>query len=224
MANAAKIVLFDIDKTLMIQGRLHAESFSAGFERVYSVHASTKEIDTNGMTDQQIIIEVLRKHGFSDRDILAKMEDCKRAIVDFFQANKSMLKVSLLPGVRELLAELEGRGFLIGSVTGNLEPIARAKFDSAGIAGYFSFGGFGSDDPERWKLVRLAIERSGAGPGTKAFLIGDTPLDVKAGLKAGVTTIAVATGAYSESELSNSGAHHTIPDMSDTAAVIRLLG
>lgn len=43
-------------------------------------------------------------------------------------------KIAPLGGVRELLAELEMRGALIGLVTGNLEPIAKMKMAKTGYS------------------------------------------------------------------------------------------
>jgi len=55
-------------------------------------------------------------------------------------------------------------------------------------------------------------------PGGSTVLIGDTPLDVEAALARGARAIAVATGSYAQSELAD--AHATLPDLTDTAALL----
>ncbi len=65
----------------------------------------------------------------------------------------------MLDGVLNLVQSLEKQRCLIGLVTGNLEPIARGKMQTAGLNHFFRVGGFGSDDINRANLVRLAIKR-----------------------------------------------------------------
>ena len=52
-------------------------------------------------------------------------------------------------------------------------------------------------------LVRSALEKAGGGD---AVMVGDTPWDVKAAKEAGVETVAVLTGGFSEAELRDAGA------------------
>lgn len=54
-------------------------------------------------------------------------------------------------------------------------------------------------------LVRSALDKAGAEPGD-AVMIGDTPWDVEAAGKAGLPTVAVLTGGFSEAELRDAGA------------------
>ena len=52
-------------------------------------------------------------------------------------------------------------------------------------------------------------------------IIGDTPHDVTAGHEGGALVVAVATGRSSEAELREAGADLVLPDLTDTAAVLR---
>lgn len=58
-----KLVLFDIDGTIMEWTKVHKDSFSEAFKVVYGVAADIGIINGAGMTEQQIITEVLRKKG-----------------------------------------------------------------------------------------------------------------------------------------------------------------
>ena len=66
-----------------------------------------------------------------------------------------------------------------------------------------------SGDVEQTKpapdLVHAALEKVGDDPGN-AVMVGDTPWDVKSAAQAGVETIAVITGGFSEQELREAGA------------------
>ncbi len=55
-------------------------------------------------------------------------------------------------------------------------------------------------------LVHAALERVGASDDQTAVMVGDTPWDVKAAQQAGVPTLAVVTGGFSEQELREAGA------------------
>ena len=66
-----------------------------------------------------------------------------------------------------------------------------------------------SDDVESTKpapdLVQAALDKADT-QADSAVMIGDTPWDVKAALEAGVETITVVTGGFSEQELTKAGA------------------
>ena len=53
--------------------------------------------------------------------------------------------------------------------------------------------------------------------------MGDTPLDVVAGLKTGILTIGVSSGEYSPDELRNSGAHFVLNDLSDVHGFLEII-
>jgi HAD superfamily hydrolase (TIGR01509 family) len=62
-------------------------------------------------------------------------------------------------------------------------------------------------------LVRSALDK--AGGGDEAVMVGDTPWDVKAAAQAGVPTVAVLTGGFSEAELRDAGAVDVFENMED---------
>lgn len=59
-------------------------------------------------------------------------------------------------------------------------------------------------------LVRSALDKAGGGD---AVMVGDTPWDVKAAEEAGVQTVAVLTGGFSEAELRDAGAVEVFENM-----------
>jgi HAD superfamily hydrolase (TIGR01549 family) len=87
-----------------------------------------------------------------------------------------------------------------------------------------------SADVERTKphpdLVQVALEKAGGdGP---AVMVGDSTWDVKAAERAGIPTLAVLTGGFSEEELREAGAAEVIKSVAalreDRAALSRLAG
>jgi len=222
-----KLVLFDIDKTLISGNRSHIAAFSEAFKRVYGLDADIAIINHHGMTDQQIIIEVLKKKGLGESEIKSKLENCMKAMVESFNEIISSDEIIILAGVRELLRKLDENNILMGLVTGNLELIARGKLKKVGLNNYFKIGGFGSDDKNRTNLVNLAIKRAEENAGftfnNNVFLFGDTPRDIEAAQEAGVKTIGVATGIYSEEQLKDAGADFVLGNLKDAKKVLEII-
>jgi len=223
-----KLILFDIDYTLLVGVASHAASFSEAFRNVYGIEASLQGINVSGMTDQEIVIEVLKRKGLAEDQIFAKMPECTQVMVSHFQKNVAQESIRILEGVKELLEELENRHAYLGLITGNLEPIGRAKLNKAGLDKYFTVGGFGSDAVKRADLVRVAIKRAEGKYGRFSlqdiFYFGDTPRDIAAGKEVNVKTIGVATGNYSMEELKATGADFALKNLKNTKQVLLLVG
>jgi len=223
-----KLVLFDLDKTLLFGIAAHRKAFHEAFKEIYGVDTTIDIIDHQGMTDQQIIIRVLKKLRFSDSEIKPKLKECMRFMAEEFEKAAEQEKIVPLPGAKELLEELSKRNVLLGMVTGNLEPIAWCKLQKAGLNPYFRFGTFGSDAIERNTLVKIALKKAKEEfgfelDGNNAFLLGDTPRDVVAGKTAGVKTIGIATGDFSTEELKEAGADFVLEDLKDTKKVLAVI-
>jgi phosphoglycolate phosphatase-like HAD superfamily hydrolase len=222
------IALFDVDKTLIKRSKAHLNAFFFALKHVYDVSVQPDIIAHHGMTDQQIIREVLRIKGLDNATITGGLKACMTAMIDKFNELNATDDVELLPGVTELLGELENRGAYRGLVTGNLEPIAWAKLARAGIDRCFTFGGFGSDHEDRNKMAALAIRRCQDMykfdiTDCRAVLFGDTPYDVAAGRSINALACAVATGHPTKEQLLAAGADVVLDDLSDTPKVLSLV-
>jgi phosphoglycolate phosphatase len=118
-------------------------------------------------------------------------------------------------GVIDLLEKLIDDGILLGLTTGNVEEAAHIKLARASLNRFFSFGGYGSDSPDRTELTRKALERGELVSGNRldrdrCFSCGDTPRDVEAGHGAGIRVVGVATGEFTVDELLEAGADAAI--------------
>ncbi len=83
---------------------------------------------------------------------------------------------------------------------------------------YFSFGGYGSDSPDRVELTRRAIERAGTLFGQpldprEALVVGDTPHDIDAAHGAGARAVGVASGHFTVGALRDSGADYVLESL-----------
>ena len=200
-----RIVLWDVDGTLLLTGGAGLRAFSRAF-RELDLPDSMEGVDPSGKTDPQIVREILVRLGIEHRlsEILPAFVSLYLAF--FREELAASERFRVLPGVRELVSRLAGeRSVLQGLATGNLEEAAYLKLERAGLSPFFSFGGFGSDAENRTELIRVALSRARTRvPGTRedsAFVIGDTPLDILHGKANGARTIAVASGSHSRASL-----------------------
>ena len=221
------LALFDIDNTLIRSSNAHRSAFITGIKKVYGVDTDYTGFRPNGMTDPQIIFEILKRTGINEYTINAGLEECMNAIAGTFAESVEDEKLIVLTGVRSLLQELKDLSLFMGLVTGNLEPIARVKLKLTRLNDYFKIGGFGSDDSDRTNLVRIAVNRAEADYNFKnnsnVFLFGDTPKDIKAGKEAGVTAIGVATGMFSKEALAKADADFIFENLEDKQSIIAVL-
>jgi HAD superfamily hydrolase (TIGR01509 family) len=115
-------------------------------------------------------------------------------------------EVQPLPGARELLEALHARGHTI-VLASSAKPDELQHYVHLLDAYEVVDGWTDSGDVQRSKpepdLVRAAVEKAGGGP---AVMVGDSTWDSEAAKRAGLETIGVLTGGFSEQELSDAGA------------------
>src|SRR5262249_47080743 len=92
------------------------------------------------------------------------------------------------------------------------------KLERANLNSFFPFGGFGSDSEDRTELVRKAAQKGNQRMGrtiqpSDVFVIGDTPLDIDAGNRAGFKSVGVGTGSYTVGQLLTAGASFAVEDL-----------
>ncbi|MBU2236022.1 HAD hydrolase-like protein, partial [Patescibacteria group bacterium] len=182
-------------------------------------------IQYEGMTDQQIIFEVLKIKGLDEKKIKSKLALCMDKMADAFNEAIDNDDFTILPGINDLLEKLEVNNILIGLVTGNLEPVARGKMRKLNLDHYFKVGGFGNEHINRTELVKIAIKKAQSNFDfvftNNVYLFGDAPQDMRAGNEAGITPIGVTTGIYSKQQLENAGASLVLNDLTNTEEILK---
>lgn len=213
-----RLILFDIDGTLIDSGGAGVRSLDLAFKKIFSVEEGFHGISMAGKTDSQIIKEGLAKHSLSmDGNMNAFIEAYLFHLKQEIRNNKKHLK----PGIREILELLNPvKEIGLGLLTGNLEQGARIKLDAFDLNKYFPSGAFGSDDEDRNKLLPVAVRRFEKLFDVKiaieeSIVIGDTPRDVECAHIYGAICIGVATGPYTFEELVEARADYVVKDLSD---------
>lgn len=223
-----KVLLFDIDATLLKTGWAGLRALNRVFDRLYGVREATNGIQPGGKTDPLIIREMVAK----SRPDLDPNQEIPRVVELYVKYLAEEVEVSpgfeVMPGVPELLEALSRIPHLVlGLATGNLEQGAYIKLRRAGLGSYFSFGGFGSDSENRTDLVLAAIRRArdhleGDIPLDSIYVIGDTPRDILHGKEAGAKTVAVATGGSDVEELAKHDPDFVFEDFTATDSVVEI--
>ncbi len=199
-----KILLFDVDGTLVRAGAAGARALDKAVERRHGVPGVCASLNFQGKTDLRNFAEAISA-ATGRRATRAQVDAVHR---DYLKELPRQVAVSirgkryeLTRGIRSLLERLAvEEGVLLGLGTGNMERGARIKLAPSGLSGFFRFGGYGSDSYHRPALLRRGVARARKLLGGKrilrrdVFVVGDTPLDVAAGRRAGYRTIAVGTG------------------------------
>lgn len=224
------IVLFDIDGTLLDLKGAGRRAFVRAIEAVFGWRDDIRYVNFAGNTDLNVLEQVMAAHGQP-----LKEGDAGRF---FAQLPRELERTAaepggdrtIYPGVRELLERLSARpDVCLALVTGNIESCARFKLRQFDLHDHFVLGAFGNDHADRGRIAELALRRVLGSlppdhPVRGRYLIGDTPFDIAAARAVDAVAIAVATGKFNVDELRAAGAHHALPDLGDTARVLRLLG
>ena len=195
-----KLVLFDIDGTLLSDRGASRGSFAHALGAVYGYDGDLARYDFSGRTDPQIAHMVLRDAGLSAAQIDERIESLWELYLDGLAAAATPERVLTLPGIRSLVETLDERDdVVLALLTGNLERGARLKLGGAMLNDFFPFGAFGSDSADRTQLPPIAVQRAGerahgAFTGRDVVIIGDSIYDVRCGVPYEATTIAVASG------------------------------
>jgi phosphoglycolate phosphatase len=216
-----KLLLFDIDQTLVNTGGAGLRALNRACEHIFGLNNAMEDVSPHGKTDPAIAREILRKR-LGVQAAAHQISSVLDGYLSFLQEEvQSSPNYRILPGILPLLEELQDHDkVILGLATGNIEAGARIKLARADLNRYFAFGGFGSDSEDRTELVRKAAAKASHKNGAalspaNVFVIGDTPLDIDAGKRAGFNTIGVGTGSYSKVQLLDAGATMAVNDLAE---------
>jgi len=227
-----KLVLFDIDGTLLHSGKVPRKAIGKAMEIVFGSRGAINGYGLAGKTDRKIIYEVMTKAGFDGETVLSKMSKVVNEYIRILRETLKPEDIRLKPGILPLLEELKStQGVVIGLLTGNLEESAGIKLASANLFHFFALdgrllGGFGSDAIERNEIAEIAVKRARqatgiAFKGKDIVVIGDSIHDVQCARHLNAKTIAVATGGTPIEELAAQNPDYVFQDFADYRRVVQ---
>jgi phosphoglycolate phosphatase-like HAD superfamily hydrolase len=214
-----RLVLFDIDGTLLHTGGVGIKAFARAFESEFEIPDGTARMKFSGRTDVSLVREVFTLH---------QVEPSPGNFERFFGAYVGWLRQMIVDchggacnGVLEFHQAVLNQTDppLIGLLTGNIKAGARIKLERFNLWEKFAFGGFADDHEHRDKIAAVAHQRGGERfgrqlRGEEVLVIGDTPLDIRCARAIGAKVIAVATGGASLEELTQHQPDWAVPDLS----------
>ena len=224
-----KLILFDIDGTLIDCGGQPRPLFGEALEEVYGARGDVHGYDFSGKTDPRIVVDLMRAAGIPEAVIHERLHDLRDAYLDRLERRLEPDHVRILPGVVELLTTLSERDDLVlALLTGNWERGAGIKLGSVGLRRFFAFGSFGDGQTDRRDLPPVALARAAEHCGRafrpeETWIVGDSLLDVDCARAHGIPCLAVATGRTEHAALTAAGAERVIPDLTPVDEIVAAL-
>jgi phosphoglycolate phosphatase len=216
------VCLFDIDGTLIASGGAGKAALEAALAEEFGVPHILDKLQLSGRTDRAIIADLFRLHVIDDTP-----ENHERLLDVYLRHLPRYLHAGrVLPGITELLAQLDGRpDVAVGLLTGNVRAGAKAKLSFFGLYHYFAFGGYGDHHLDRNDVAREALAEvhrcfHGTIRPECIWVIGDTPLDIRCARAIGARAVAVATGWHSLAELAEHQPDLLLSDLSNPASLL----
>lgn len=219
----ARLVLWDIDHTLIDTRGVGRELSAAAFQRATG-QPMREQAKIDGITEAVIFRETAKLHGLTtDR---ADFERFANALAEEHLKRAAELRERgiALPGAAAALDALAALDVEQTVVSGNIRPVAEIKLQVFGLDRHivWDLGAYGEERDARADLVRLSLHRADTSA-TEAVLIGDTPADVDGAHANGVRVIAVASGRSDEAALRDAGAEVVLADLLDAELLVELV-
>jgi Predicted phosphatases len=223
-----RLLLFDIDGTLVSTGGAGMRALKLVIEKRYGVHDDLHDIEIAGRTDSGIAASILKKYGINETN--GKVTDFLDEYIGFLQQTVSTTDGQVLPGMSEILTRMKTRpDRVLGLLTGNIKRGAELKLQHYGLWDFFEFGAFADDHHDRNQLGEFARARAKEKHGhdfdaAQIDVIGDTGHDVACGKAFGARTVAIATGSWSREQLAAHKPDFLFDDLANVGEVMRVLG
>lgn len=227
-----KLLLFDIDGTLIRSNRAGRLAMRAALEELFGTAGPIETYSMGGKTDARIITDLLTVIGIS----LTKIEALLPSVYDCM-AEKALeiypdKEIEICVGIAKLLTALYARqDVMLGLLTGNARRTAALKLLAADIdVKQFRVGAYGSEALDRNVLPAIAMQRANAladnslagdrFTGDNTIIIGDTPADILCARAGKATAVAVATGWHAAETLAKYSPDCLFENLTDTENVL----
>ena len=213
-----RLVLFDIDGTLIRTGGAGVKAFGKTFATEFNLTEATKNVVFHGRTDVSLVRQIFREN---------KLEETPTNFARFFDRYPFWLDHYLhhldggpCEGVEDFLADLlrAPKKPVLGLLTGNIRLGAELKLRRYNLWQHFEIGAFADDHEERNCIAGIAHKRANKKfgrelAGEEILVVGDTAHDVECGKSIGAKVLAVGTGGVKVSELAAHNPTYAVADL-----------
>ena len=228
-----KLVLFDLDGTLVYTGQAGRSALIAAIKTLYGITPKFEHGLISGRTDTDnfSLVYELVKH---KKATPAEIKKIHAKYLEFLpiEVKKSVKNKSykLVPGIKKLLERIsKEKEIALGLGTGNIEQGAVIKLEPSGLLPYFTFGGYGEDGHTREQMLQAAVKRAEKKfkqkfTADQVYVVGDTHRDVLAAKACGFHSAAVLCGFGDVTRLRQAAAELELKDFTDLTTFCVWLG
>lgn len=224
-----RLILFDIDGTLVRTGGAGVKAFAKVFETEFGATEHLERLKFAGRTDTSLVREFFGFH-----QIPPTPENFERFFARYVFWLDHLLRESkseVCEGVWEFLRQVKAlpQAPVLGLLTGNIRLGAEIKLRHLRLWDEFATGAFADDHEERDHIAAIARQRGSDLLGEtlrdeQVLVIGDTPLDIRCGRAIGARVLAVGTGGASLEELTQHRPDWLVPDLREVKAAEVITG
>jgi HAD superfamily hydrolase (TIGR01509 family) len=204
----ARAALLDVDGTLVDSNDQHALAWYQAFRQSGIVLPLWRIHRHVGMGGDQLV------PALAGKDLDETRGDEIRELRGQVYA-ELIGEIEPFEGARELVVDLKGRGLTVVLASSSPQDELDRYLDLLD-ARELADGWTTDDDVQATKpepdLVQAALEKAGTDDG---LMVGDTPWDIEAARKAGLETVCLVTGGFSEQELREAGAAAVFESVGD---------
>ena len=229
-----KLVLFDLDGTLVNAGGAGRTSLRKAIKELYGVEPEFEHSLISGRTDLDnfsIVYSLIKK---GKKPTAAEMKKMKAKYLEILPTEVHAVvrckKYDLVPGVEKFLKMLaKDKDVILGLGTGNLEEGAKIKLEPSKLASYFTVGGYGEDGQTREEMLQAAVKRAEKKFKTKlepdqVYVIGDTHRDICAAKNCGFHSAVLTNGFGDAQKIQRAAAELETKDYNDLTTFCVWLG
>ena len=229
-----KLVLFDLDGTLVNAGGAGRTSLRKAIKELYGVEPEFEHSLISGRTDLDnfsIVYSLIKK---GKKPTAAEMKKMKAKYLEILPTEVHAVvrckKYDLIPGVEKFLKMIaKDKDVILGLGTGNLEEGAKIKLEPSKLASYFTVGGYGEDGQTREEMLQAAVKRAEKKFKTKlepdqVYVIGDTHRDICAAKNCGFHSAVLTNGFGDAQKIQRAAAELETKDFNDLTTFCVWLG
>lgn len=218
-----RLVLFDIDGTLIRSGGAGVKAFGKTFATEFKLPNATKKVVFQGRTDVSLVRQIFRENGIKETEAnFARFFDRYPFWLDHYL---HQLQGGPCEGVHDFIADLQSHKHrpMLGLLTGNIRLGAELKLRRYELWDHFEMGAFADDHEDRNCIAGVARKRgsvllSRELCGEEILVVGDTAHDVECGKSIEARVLAVGTGGVSLEDLAAHKPNWAVADLTNISA------
>ena len=219
-----KLILWDLDGTLMHCGADGTRALNETFRKLYGVEEAFSKAGIGHAMDAVILDRIMETNHLDRTGLDHVKEVYIKVLGSILNQNP---KKRVLPGVKDLLEYIEESASVYSALlTSNLRIGAETKLRSVGLDGFFPVGGFGDDYGEKWDAALKGIREAESYYGHRfekenIYIIGDSVYDIECAKRIEVISIGVATGFADYELLQEKSPDYLYEDLSDWKTLVK---